>query len=102
MQEYLLDGDGKRNISETIFKARGKTLDIKLQKKWKYDDKLCSGCYENEESGEEILSCKSFGENMEMASYSWFFSEDVAEQISVAKILVKRLKVRKKLREEIT
>ena len=56
----LLDGDRNKNISETIFKAKGKTLDIKLQKKWKYDDKLCSGCYENEESGEEILSCKSF------------------------------------------
>ena len=33
MQEYLLDGDRNSNISNRILKARGKTLDIKLQKK---------------------------------------------------------------------
>ena len=38
MQQYLLDGDRNRNISNLIFKARGKMLDIKLQKKWKFED----------------------------------------------------------------
>ena len=53
MQEYLADGD-RTDISKLIFKARGKTLDIKLHKKWKYDDILCSGCKINQESGKEI------------------------------------------------
>ena len=32
MQEYLSDGDRNVNVSKVIFKARGKTLDIKIQK----------------------------------------------------------------------
>ena len=32
MQEYLADGDRNTDISKLIFKARRKTLDIKLQK----------------------------------------------------------------------
>ena len=44
MQEYLLSGDRNITISKLIFEARGYTLDIKTQKKWKYSDKLCCGC----------------------------------------------------------
>ena len=69
MQEYLLCGDRNVNVSRIIFKARSKTLDIKSQKKWKYVDQLCSGCLINGESGEEMLRCKSFGENKENISY---------------------------------
>ena len=59
MQEYLVDGDRNNNISKVIYKARGMTLDIKTQKKWKYSDTLCSGCLVNEETGEEILRCEN-------------------------------------------
>ena len=102
MQKYLVDGDRNKNISNLIFKARGKSLDIKLHKKWKFDDKLCSGCSKNEESADEILTCKSFGENTENVRYSWFFSEQVSDQLLVAKIMAKKLKIRKQIREEIT
>ena len=44
-------------VSKTIYKARGMTLDIKMQKKWKYDDMKCEGCQEHVEAGEEILKC---------------------------------------------
>ena len=33
IQDYLADGDRNNLVSKIIFKARGKTLDIKLQKK---------------------------------------------------------------------
>ena len=102
MQKYLVDGDRNKNISNLIFKARGKSLDIKLHKKWKFDDKLCSGCSKNEESADEILTCKSFGENTENVRYSWFFSDKVEDQLLVAKIMEKKLKLRKQIREEIT
>ena len=72
MQEYLLDGDRDARVSKMIFKARGRTLDIKLHKKWKYSDTLCTGCQVNEESGEEILRCDNLGENVEKISYEWF------------------------------
>ena len=41
MQEYLLEGNKNTYISRLIFKARGRNLDIKTHKKWKYDDDLC-------------------------------------------------------------
>ena len=57
MQEYPLGWNTNINVSKFIFKARSKKLDIKMQKKWKYEDKLCSGCKVREETGDEILSC---------------------------------------------
>ena len=102
MQEYLADGDRNISVSRTIYRARGKTLNIKLQKKWQYDDTLCSGCSVNEESGEEILRCASFGENIEKIEYCWFYSKLVSEQISAGKIMMKKLKTKNKIVEEIT
>ena len=89
-------------IYKVIYKARGSSLDIKLQKKWKYDDKLCTGCNLMEESGEEILKCKNLGENEEEVPYGWFYSDLVEEQVSVGKIMMKKLKERKRLREGVT
>lgn len=63
MQEYLANGDRNIKVTRTIYKARGKTLDIKMHKKWKYEDTLCSGCKLNPESVEEILKCKYFEKN---------------------------------------
>ena len=102
MPEYLADGDRNNTVSKVIYKSRGRSLDIKLQKKWKYDDKLCTGCNEMEESGEEILKCKNLGENIEEIPYSWFFSDLVEEQVSVGKIMTNKLKERKRLREGVT
>ena len=89
-------------MSTLIFKARGETLDIKLQKRWKYEDELCSGCKNEEESGNEILRCKYLGEENEKLSYSMFFSENVDDMVLVGKEMLKRLKVRKRIREEVT
>ena len=41
---------------------RGKTLDIKEHKKWKYDNNLCIGCSKNVETDNEILACYGFSE----------------------------------------
>ena len=84
-----------------IFKARS-NVDIKVQKSWKYDDKLCSGCKQKEESGNEILFCKSYGENVKNITYSWFYSENVQDHVSAAKLMMEKLKVRKRIREEVT
>ena len=102
MQEYLLNGDRNSAVSKLIFKARTKTLDIKSQKSWKYEDLLCSGCKTNDESEQELFSCKYFGENVKNIDYSWFFSENWEDQVSAGKLLMEKLKIRKKLREEIT
>ena len=102
MQEYLADGDRNINVSKIIYKARGSTLDIKLQKRWKYNDTICSGCKVNEESGEEMLKCESFLESTKNISYSWFYSNIVLDQISAGKVMMKKLKAKEKILEEIT
>ena len=102
IQEYLLNGDRNVNVSKCIFKGRSKTLDIKVQKKWRYEDIKCSGCRINDETGDEMLNCKSFGENDSEMPYDWFYSDSVEQQISVAKTMMKKLKMRQKLREEVT
>ena len=65
-------------------------------------DTLCSGCLVNEESGEEVLRCTFLGENIEKISYGWFYSKLVSEQISAGKIMMKKLKTKDKIVEEIT
>ena len=42
----------------------------------------------NDKSGDEILICKTFGENEENFSYSWFFRDSVEDQILVAKSMM--------------
>ena len=102
MQDYLADGDRDINVSRIIYKARGQNLDIKTHKRWKYNDIICEGCNENIESGEEVMKCDRLGENKEEIRYDWFYSEMVCKQISAGKILIKKLKKRKQIREEIT
>ena len=81
---------------------QGNALNIKLHKRWKYDDTLCSGCLVNEDSGEEILRCIFLGENIEKISYGWFYSKLLSEQISAGKIMMKNLKTKDKIVEAIT
>ena len=63
MQLYLAEGERDIRLTKLIFKARGRTLDIKMDKKWKYDDTSCSGCKINEETGAEIMRCRDLGDN---------------------------------------
>ena len=102
MQDYLSEGDRKIAISKIIYKARGKILDIKLQKRWKYDDLLCEGCQQNIESGEEILKCENLGSNEKGAEYDWFYSDLITKQIEAGRVMLKKLNKRKQLRDAIT
>ena len=84
-------------ISQIIFKLRGKTLDIKTQKKWKYEDDLCLGCGERSETVEELLTCVGLadgdGDNVTYITDS----VHISDIIEVAREIKKRLKVRKKI-----
>ena len=102
MQDYLAEGDRNILISKIIYRARGMTLDLKMQKKWKYEDILCEGCHENEETGEKVLKCEKLGSNVQQVDYTWFYSELVTKKILVGKVLVQKLKKRKQLREGVT
>ena len=88
MQEYLLEGNRNTRISKLIFKARGRNLEIKTHKKWKYSDDMCVGCGQNVETEEELLVCTGFSEKSERHSeivlYSWFLSDSVVLMTKVA------------------
>ena len=101
MEEYLLDGNKNTRTSKFIFKARSKTLDIKMQRGWKYKDKMCMGCQVKDETGDEILNCEGFGRKSETnkMKYDWFYGQSV-NMIEAAKEMIKRLKIRQKLMEE--
>ena len=102
IQEYLLDGNRNTEVSKFIYKARSMTLDIKTQKSWKYNDKLCIGCGVNYETGEEILLCTGLKTERvpQTVFYDLLFIGKTREMSEVAKILMKRLKLRDKLMDE--
>ena len=62
------------------------------------------GCGKNVESEEELITCESLSANNETASenysYNWFFGDSVIKMVKVAKMIDKRIKIRKKLLEE--
>ena len=91
-------------MSKIIFKTRGKNLEIKMHKKWRYSDVICVGCGEKVESEEELLLYDGFLGNKERSTenieYSWLFGSSVSLMVKVAKSIEMRLKVRKSLMEE--
>ena len=99
MQEYMMDGDMVIDVTKFIFKARSKTLDIKAQRKWKYEDNTCIGCKTREETGQEILSCWYFGkeESEKPLHYDMFYGGSVRNMKLVARIMMKKLKIRKSI-----
>ena len=104
IQEYLRDGNRNIKISQVIFKARTKTLDIKTWKKWKYDDDLCVGCGENQETIDEILNCKSLSDTdgPDRLEYSCLFGQSQSDILNFGAVLLKRIKTREKMLEEVT
>ena len=104
MQEYLVEGSRDIRIARVIFKARGRNLEIKTHKKWRYDNDICVGCDENVESEDELLLCEGFCEKTEIrgenSSYCWVFGDSVKKMVQVAKEIEKRLKIRKKILED--
>ena len=103
MQDYLLDGNKNVKVAQFISKARSMTLDIKMQRKWKYKDMLCIGFGEENETGEAILKCSGYSEftsEDKPVVYSLFYYGNALEMAEVAKIMLKRLKVREKRMEK--
>ena len=87
LQEYLLAGNKNINVSRFIFKARSQTLDIKMQKKWKYEDKNCIGCKCREESGE------GKEQMVKPVQYDMFYGE-LSDMLLVANCMMKKMKAR--------
>ena len=81
-------------ISQVIFKLRGKTLDIKTQNKLKEEDNLCVGSGERSETVEEMLTCAGLADGDDDNSSCNIDSVDISDMIEVVKRIKKRIKVR--------
>ena len=97
LQDYFQER--KVEVSKVVFAARGKNLNIKTQKPWKYEDNICVGCKKRDESGDEVLKCEGFGVK-DSFPYEFFFSENVEKQMKIGENMMKRLNNRKKLMDE--
>jgi hypothetical protein len=96
----LLDGNKNTELARLIYKARGRTLNIKEHKKWKYSDNICVGCSVKSETENELLSCPGFGEEGEGLPYSSVFKDNGNDMFKVAKEVRKKLKIRDKILEQ--
>ena len=107
IQEYFLDGNVNTKMSQVIFNERSMTLDIKMQKKWKYSDTTCIGCGWNDETGQEILCCDGYVDGKDEIQkipllYSIFYFGRPSEMFQLVKVLNEKFKLRNKIMEEIT
>ena len=103
IQEYLLGGNENSEVAKVIFAARGRNLEIKEHKKWKYSDNICVGCDKENESENELLSCPGLVEQGHQKTnllYKSLYSENTCEMFRVGTEIRKRLKCRKKILEE--
>ena len=92
-----------QEYKKCIFKSRSQTLDIKMQQKWKYADKICIRCKTKEESGEVMLICENLNYENRVAenpiSYNWFVTSAVSDMVKAGLLLVKGLKERDRILE---
>ena len=102
MQEYFCAENRNKELAKVVYKARGKSLDIKTHKKWKYEDLQCIGCENNIETVDEILTCSGLGENEDNPkSYECFLGDIVKVMIETAVELRKRLKARQNINDDM-
>ena len=96
LPNHLMEGNKNIDTFKIYFQSKGKTLDIKGRKRWKYTDKLGSVCGVREETGSEILSCYFFGDEIfeKPLHYDMFYGEKTSDMIIVANTMMKKLKKR--------
>ena len=100
----MSDGSRNKETSKVIYKARGKSLDIKTHKKWKYNDLQCFGCGQEIETVDEILTCSGLGKNennVKPRSNECFFGTSVKNMIETAVELKQRMKTRQSIIDDM-
>jgi hypothetical protein len=102
----MSEGSRIRNkeIAKAIYKARGKSLDIKTLKKWKYNDLHCFGCWLKIENVDEIPTCSGLGKNendVKPKSNECFFGTNVKNMIETAAELKQRMKTRQNIIDDM-
>ena len=108
MQEYLKDSKISNQLKKFIFALRARMIDIGQNYPNKYQTKHCPVCRDEKsrDTQEHILVCTELNFNNKeltqaLPKYEDLFVEDVTKQITVAKIIFEKFKVRTKKLKEI-
>ena len=84
-----------------LFLVRNRMLDLKVNFKGKYTDTLCPCCSLEEDSQQHLLDCSKLtidGVVVDnLPEYEQLFSEDVTEQIQIARMIKQKFNMRNKL-----
>ena len=100
MSKYLHEDLGYTfKEKQNLFQCRMNDLDVKVNRKWKYDDITCRSCKDQTkpETQQHVICCKSLVDrNMKITylpSYSELYSEDIEQQMYTSMVLSENVRL---------
>ena len=100
MSKYLHEDLGYTvKEKQNLFQCRMNDLDVKANRRWKYDDITCRSCKDQTkpETQQHVICCKSLVDrNMKITylpSYSELYSEDIEQQMYTSMVLSENVRL---------
>ena len=109
MQKYLMQNEiqMKNEDCQNIFKLRSKVTAVKMNQRNRYENHEWDVCGIFEENQEHVLNCKEIlkkneeSDLSEIPEYERIFDGTVTEQVKIAKLFSKNMKVIEDIRKQI-
>ena len=91
METYLCPSDMTTQEAKFLFLLRTKMVDVKVNFKNMYQDKMCPFCKSSEDTQEHVLECSFLAQNnnilmSEKPDLKWIWSDDIKKQKEIVKI----------------
>ena len=105
MQKYLKPNKIKINLEEAqeIFKLRSRVSEVKTNFKGSFENLNCDVCGIENETQKHIIECIEINKmkkgNEKPHDYDEIYSRNVEKQISIARIFLENIKIKKKIRK---
>ena len=100
MSKYLYEDFGYTvKEKQNLFYCRMNDLDVKDNRRWKYDDLICRSCNDQTkiETQQHVICCKFLVErNMKITylpSYSELYNEDIEQQMYTSMVLCENVRL---------
>ena len=101
MAKYLQEDNFGYTVQQkqNLFKCRMKDIDVKANRRWKYENINCLECNEPNqiETQEHVLCCKALtNKNFNISyvpTYTDLFSDNIEEQVYTSTILCENLRI---------
>ena len=100
MANYLQEDKGfSVKEKQSLFQCRMMDIDVKANRKWKYEDLNCRACNQPNqiENQQHILTCETLlNRNMKLTylpTYSGLYSHDIEDQMYTSMIICENLRL---------